>query len=304
MKNFFIIAIIVILLWPTGGNNGRVYELFEGEAKADSALYLYLSNRPKNNDDDKDNVSACNCDKTTGMISYDGGASKVKCPCTGADNCGCLNRVGKTQEQVNNEPADNSNEEDNKEVIESVKQEEDKGDQKSQKVDIFHEFYLVKFTAPWCKPCQVWNRLHRKIVEDAGIEIVEIDIDKNYGKGKAPVTRIPTLWICRKRDKKAFPRDLSFGGIDGTLVVQKFKDLQKIIGPDLKIPTYIQISKPDWKQDGVEESREAILFHLKNDPNHQDVRDKNWPLDFFGLDSLKAIHSDSHNKQLGELSWI
>lgn len=63
---------------------------------------------------------------------------------------------------------------------------------------IAQDFYIVKWTASWCGPCQQWNRNERNNVK---AKVVDIDIDKRPDLvQKYKITSVPQFYVCGSKD--------------------------------------------------------------------------------------------------------
>ena len=67
---------------------------------------------------------------------------------------------------------------------------------------------LVDFTAPWCGPCRAIVPALEELAEEAGIELVSIDIDENPATAaRYSVLSLPTVILFTAGE----PRETVFG---------------------------------------------------------------------------------------------
>ena len=244
---------------------------------------------------DNDN-NECACDKNTGLISYDGGASKTKCQCSlGGEPCGCVNCDSQSTSFV------------------------------EQPVVNLNDYYLMKFTASWCGPCKIWNDTKLSEFENAGIEVVEIDYDNNRKLvDNLNIKEVPSFFICTKADRIDIPNDLKYPKINNDYHVRHVYDANDIgIGAEYSFSQCIKsINKIDKiihpnKDNGIYYERqqnlitplngkvfaekEEYISHFKSD-NHKKLN--NIPFNKFSTYELKAMHDDDHAGKLGIIHGI
>lgn len=57
-----------------------------------------------------------------------------------------------------------------------------------------HEKVIIKFTADWCRPCQILNQILEKIVANHDIKIYQIDVEKEGDiSHEMGITNIPKM---------------------------------------------------------------------------------------------------------------
>lgn len=142
----------------------------------------------------------CQCDKSTGKISYDGGTSKVDCPCNGGE-CGCRRTSSPPVTTV------------------------------AEDVD-FSKYYIIKYTAKWCGPCQTWNAREIQVIDgkkylkkNNNVLVVEIDADKSPEiLRKEKISSIPAFQICKVEGAVAFPK-YKYGNVSGEFLLSKIREL-------------------------------------------------------------------------------
>jgi 16S rRNA G966 N2-methylase RsmD len=72
-----------------------------------------------------------------------------------------------------------------------------------KKVPLYAEYYIIKFTAPWCGPCKIWDTNEKKGVTDVGVRVVEIDHDANQDIiSKYNIKSLPSFMICDVKEEK------------------------------------------------------------------------------------------------------
>lgn len=93
--------------------------------------------------------------------------------------------------------------------------------------------YLLMFTADWCGPCQAWKKSgKKKQIEDAGVSVTFVDIDKNpqyrIAGGPLPkVERYPTFWLMvppNQKPVKVWVGTVSHTEVRANLRVRRSKD--------------------------------------------------------------------------------
>lgn len=98
MQKFIIIIIILLMILPTKSILPIAVSLetedLEAYGVAGLLAYLPVSKA----DPVAPPVTACQCNKATGKISYDGGTSLTDCPCKNGE-CGCRKPAGATFEE-------------------------------------------------------------------------------------------------------------------------------------------------------------------------------------------------------------
>lgn len=288
-KIIFILLAVLILTWPTGIVRNLVDPnlfIFEPEAQAIGALYFMVDSDESPEDDDKQPVAICNCNKNTGKVSYDGGTSWMPCPCAdGGGSCGCVNCT-------KGESAPDAG-------------------QTAVEQDWGKTYYITKLTADWCGPCKVWDNKNKPIFEKAGIDIVPINIDMNPGILRAVGgDRIPMFLVCTKIDELYHQEQLGkntfryYGGGSGfsyETAISEIKRLDAALHPNRASggPYYERQGKEETTIGGTKwAEKDVIISHLR-DGSHNKVKD--WPLEKLSRYELKAIHDDDHAKVLGPL---
>lgn len=289
-KVIFALLVILILTWPTGVIKNLVDPnlfIFEPDAQAVGALHFMLeSDDDKDDDDDQKPVAICNCNKGTGKISYDGGTSWMPCPCTdGGNPCGCVNcKKGESAP-----------------TVEQVAVEQDWG----------KTYYITKLTADWCGPCKVWDAKYASVFENAGIDVVSINIDRNPKILKeVGGDSIPMFLVCTKADELYHQEQLGknrfryYGGGSGFSYESALSEIKRL---DASLHPNRASGGPYYERQGKEQTsiggsnwaeKSDIIDHLLAG-NHNKVKD--WPLDKLSRYELKAIHDDYHANILGQL---
>lgn len=57
-----------------------------------------------------------------------------------------------------------------------------------------HEKVIIKFTADWCRPCQILNHTLENIISDGNIKIYQIDVEKEGDiSHEMGITNIPKM---------------------------------------------------------------------------------------------------------------
>ena len=66
-----------------------------------------------------------------------------------------------------------------------------------------NKIIILKFEAPWCKPCQTLDLIIKKIAEEnTNIDVVKINIDENTElPGLYKIKSIPTIYIYKKGEE-------------------------------------------------------------------------------------------------------
>lgn len=117
-------------------------------------------------------VSDCTCNGKK-YIDYDNSGNYVQCKC--GDNCTCEKEIGSVQ------------------VKKKAPSEE----------EIYKKYYVIKFTAPWCSPCNVWGQKEKGELLKNGVKVTEIDADTNKQiLSKYNVTSLPSFLICDNENKQ------------------------------------------------------------------------------------------------------
>lgn len=172
----------------------------------------------ENKTEQTDNVVACTC-KGEKFITH-GDGHRTPCPC---ENCTCSKPTGSdvvTEEQweppvveTSDEPVVETEEpvvietdksmeiavQEPKEV--EVYEESDEEIAREYKHPVYSKYYIIKWTAPWCVHCKEWDVKNREKLTSFGINVTDLDIDKNRELYlKYNVKYIPSVWITRRSD--------------------------------------------------------------------------------------------------------
>jgi len=69
--------------------------------------------------------------------------------------------------------------------------------------EIYKQYYVIKFTASWCAPCQTWKNNEEAKLNNAGVGITEIDSDANPNIiSQYKITSLPSFMICDTKERK------------------------------------------------------------------------------------------------------
>lgn len=294
MKKFILlVAILLILTWPSKNINkvDASAFIFEPDSMAVAALYVMLDAAPLD-DSPKPIGDKCECNKKTGMISYDGGTSLTKCPCSnGGAPCGCIN--GKDAGQP---------------ITESV-----------AVVDnayLAQTYYIAKTTASWCGPCKVWNNTRLGDFKSNNFIVKEIDSDRNRKFVEdAEITNLPTFFIQTRVDDLYHYRPDSkpnnkkiYGGMGQEFslsdALKEMAELDKSLHPAKYTEgiSYDRVQKGQTKIGGDYWPQSKVIIGHLRDGNHRVA--SQWPLEKLSRYELKAIHDDDHAGRLGALNGL
>jgi thiol-disulfide isomerase/thioredoxin len=304
MKNLFLlIVIILILTWPSNGGSPfgpKVNpDLFVSELESMGVGGLFVMVDGQTDSDVVPTPTTdCQCNKQTGMISYDGGTSLVKCPCAlGGKPCGCIN-----SKKIGDSPTEEPQEETQEEIDLS-------------------KYYVLKFTAPWCGACIAWENANIKDFDSVGLEVKPFNYDSNKKLAKdMGVESLPSFVICTKEDNlyhfadakrtKVYGRSGSeFTLSDALEEISKLDDHLKNkksiqAKATVKKVSYKRQQSRQWTLNGkLWATRSEYIRHLRTNANHRnDIR--GWPLEKLSQSELKAIHDDDHAHKLGKLNGV
>lgn len=307
MKNIFLIIILLILFIPNKPSTPKVNAddfIFGPDSLAIASLMVIMD----------DNVAVvpdipvvptadCNC--KNGKVSYDGGTSLTDCPCVvkgGVNTCKCpscpCNKPKGDAVPVSTETA----------VKIVIPPEQDVISNES----IFDNYYIGKATATWCGPCIGWNTRERSNFENAGIKVVDKDVDTDLSFVEmSNVQEVPHFFvftaidgIMHNKPKGGLygHRGPDFGVKDAEALIL---ELDNSIHPNRKDGLYYDrqqkeqtmLNKTYWA------SKAEYIVHLRSHANHkEDI--KGWPLEKLSQYELKAIHDDDHANMLGKLNGI
>ena len=93
--------------------------------------------------------------------------------------------------------------------------------------------YLIMFTADWCGPCRAWkNSGKKKQIEEAGVSVTFVDIDKNpeyrIAGGPLPAVELfPTFWLMvppNQKPVKVWVGTVSHTDVRANLRIRRSKD--------------------------------------------------------------------------------
>lgn len=299
MKKIIIFLVILFLLF---GETKVIEPInlspYENESYAIAGLMYIMpvSDKPEDKEEEKDVVEKCNCDKSTGKISHDGGTSKIDCPCAnGESNCGCKH---------------------------SKKQGDSPSEVSLDQVDL-SKYYILKWTATWCGPCKQWDKNEEDKLKKAGIETRKIyEKDRKADFKKFNIGSMPTFWICTKEDTK-FYKGYQYEGYNAKknvntadFLIKEIKRLDRSLNKSSSVSEASVSCSPSentvsytrqsfgtvWSYNGsVRPHRNSLIPHLRNHPEHRNIRD--WPFEKLKTEELWWIHWDDHNNKLGKLQW-
>jgi hypothetical protein len=242
--------------------------------------------------------SECKCDKSTGLISYDGGTSKTKCECSvGGKPCGCVNCTsGATAEEVQTETVSSG-------IDDSVK----------ALKRLYKTYYVKKMTASWCGPCATWQKSIYPSFEFLGIEVKEVDIES--GEAKADVKLIepdvvPYFLICTKTDDfYHYKSDKDFFGYRGSdfsaeKATELMFELDSGLHPNLKEGIWYE--KAQKEQSSLNGKKWAEVKDYVSYLRTSKDKDKfeKWPLEKLSFYELKGIFDDLQAEKLGVMHGI
>lgn len=238
----------------------------------------------------------CKCNKSTGLISYDGGTSKTKCECSvGGKPCGCVNcTTGSVHENVQTS-SDN--------VDDSVK----------ALKRLYRSYYVKKMTAKWCGPCKDWQADIYPQFETLGIEVVEVDIEDLKSSSDVSLIQpdvVPYFLICTKTDDLFHRKsDLDFFGYRGAdfspeKAVEIMFELDNKLHPEAKNGIWYEKSQAvqstlngkKWAS-----PKEYITYFST-------CKEKgllsSWPLEKLSFYELKSIFDDLQANKLGVMHGV
>ena len=206
MRDYVIgaILILVILLVPDKISSERAYAFDERQNEGKIAFIVNESTDEVPPTPTPTDKSCPNCDcKGTGVIKTGDGRT-FDCPCS--PDCPCKKKA-------------------------NTKASVEMGSTRSQEIP-YEAYYVVKLTASWCGPCQAWNLNEKPKLKKVGLDVVEIDIDKNrdvlngFKVNDKDHKSIPAFILCRKDNKKAYP-SFNSGNVSGETLINKVGQLHK-----------------------------------------------------------------------------
>lgn len=199
MRDYFIpiLLIALILLVPDKVNAPYVYGFDERKNEGDVAFFI-------NDYEVADNVDVvdkdCECGGTGQIKTGDG--RTFPCPC--GPDCKCKKKAGNSGLEM--------------------------GSARSQEIP-YEAYYVVKLTASWCGPCKQWDKSQKGKLKAVGLEVVEIDIDKNPNvMDDFGVNSVPSFILCKKSNKKAY-KDFVRSNVSGETLIEDVKRLHKALNP-------------------------------------------------------------------------
>lgn len=268
--------------------------IFEADSLAIASLMKFMGSVKA----DEVVSSECKCNKSTGLISYDGGTSKTKCECSvGGKPCGCVNcTTGSVAQEVQMETTSSG-------IDDSVK----------ALKRLYRTYYVKKMTAKYCGSCIVWqNNIHPEF-QKFGIEVVQVDIED--GKSVADVKLIepdviPYFLICTKSDGFFhYKSDKDFFGYRGAdFSVEKATELMLELDHKLhpNVVNGIWYEKGQSTQSILNGKKWAAVEDYVSYLRSCDSKDtfKDWPLEKLSFYELKAVFDDLQAKKMGVMHGI
>lgn len=190
MKDYYsIILLLIIGLLFINPSSGEIKEKKNVDIKRGAGLVAFIVNGQE-----ESSVTECTCNGTGELTHGDG--HKTPCPC---DVCDCDKSTGSEA------------------VKKNLSQE-----------DTFKDYYLVKWTADWCDPCQKWNLEEKQKLINAGIAVTEIDYDKNKNLAQQyGVTSLPSFHICDKKTETFYTNGFMQGYFSSEQIISKVKTLNE-----------------------------------------------------------------------------
>ncbi len=283
-----IVICVIIALWcfaPAVKIDTNTVDISfeETEAYGYAGLFAYSDNVDEVVKPDDVPVAECKCNKSTGLISYDGGGSLTACPCkNGECKCGCVNCKTKASGDAVGDVG---------EVL--IKKE---------------GIRMILVTDPVnCVPCRQLDTGLLKILKD--------DAHKKAGwvLNNTEQATVQILALGNKDDEAEIerlgldiavvPSFIRFNSDDENLVgnVSEEEFLKFFYGGD-KVPFYTQRTSMNWKINGsLNPHKKDAIKHLRSDKDHSSVH--SWPLEVLSVKDLISLHSDLHNGNAGVIEW-
>lgn len=268
--------------------------IFESDSLAIASLMNFMGSVKA----DEVVSSECKCNKSTGLISYDGGTSKTKCECSvGGKPCGCVNCTsGATAEEVGEEVVSSSTDD----SIKALKR-------------FYRTYYVKKMTAKWCGPCITWENDIRPEFKLLGIEVVDVDIESQQSAADVKLIEpdvVPYFLICTKTDDFFhYKSDKDFFGYRGAdFSVEKATEIMLELDNKLhpNAVNGIWYEKAQGKQSVLNKKKwasvEEYTSYLKNCKDKDKFKD--WPLDKLSFYELKSIFDDLQADKMGTMHGI
>jgi hypothetical protein len=276
MKQTILIIIILLLLLPP--QKGQSVDWDELEPYAYAGLLTSLPSDQEEAPEPPEPVTECPCNGTK-VVSYDGGTSKVPCPC---ENCKCPRGTGDTADPVSEKPSAFGG--------------------KTPRV--------IMATEPsYCAPCVQFERvvvnsnLKKKAYQDQGWTVGEgddnalqiLEFSKNRDKFKA--------WGLEDQ-VRSVPKFFRVSA-DGTYEVRNgYMDLYEFITfykKGNKRATYKDLGSTSSTLNGVEwPSKSNLITHLRT--NHKNLVGDTI-LEALTAQELKRMHDDVESNVFGEVIW-
>lgn len=189
MKDYYSLLFVVIFALLLINPNTPEVQARKIDIKEAEGFVAFIMNSEVST---SNNVNECNCNGTKELTHGDG--HKTPCPC---DNCTC--EVSTTEQ------------------AEPVK--------KNHSLD---NFYLVKWTAAWCGPCQEWSAKEKAKLEAAGLAITEIDYDSNKNLAKKyGVSSLPSFHICNKQNQTFYSNGFIQGYLSSESILKKIETINE-----------------------------------------------------------------------------
>lgn len=198
MKDYILplLLIALIILAPDGVTKAR--ELIFDERENEGKIAFVVTDYSPVKEEEKS--EDCECGGTGQIRTGDGRI--LPCPC--GPDCKCKKKAGQVPVLLSETPYD--------------------------------EYYYIKLTAGYCAPCKKWDRDEKPKLKAVGLDVVEIDIEKNpqvmrdFG-----VTTIPTFIPCIKEGKRALKKvdgkSVIKGNLSGEDLIKNIDEIHKSLNP-------------------------------------------------------------------------
>lgn len=268
--------------------------IFEQDSLAIASLMQFMGTAKA----DEVVSSECKCNKSTGLISYDGGTSKTKCECSvGGKPCGCVNcTTGSVAQEVQTDTVSSG-------IDDSVK----------ALKRLYRSYYVKKMTAKYCGSCVTWENNIRPEFKLLGIEVVDVDIESPQAAADVKLIEpdvVPYFLICTKGDDFFhYKSDTDFFGYRGAdFSVEKAVELMV----ELDVKLHPNANSGVWYEKGQSvhstlngkkwAAVEDYISYLRSCEDKDNFR--SWPLEKLSFYELKGIYDDLQAKKIGVMHGI
>lgn len=165
-------------------------------------------------------------------------------------------------------------------------------EQQSKQVSaVDNEYYVVKFSEPWCGPCReyVSSGKLKRLQQSVSVREIDTQSDTQWKNLKVlpKVKRWPTFWLIKYGDSTTVVKSWEYA-VDPSVVLTEIQNQKKP-----KVVKSVVQSSIYGSVGTSHESRETLIDHLLNDGIHKGRRSLQ-QLNSMTDEQLDRLHSKDH----------